>query len=96
MSGVVTGLDFNPRAPCGARPRILDNIESHMEFQSTRPVRGATGSSALGVKLVKFQSTRPVRGATLLHCLLNSLFAFQSTRPVRGATMPCSMVVFIA
>ena len=34
---------FNPRAPCGARPStcLLDNFIR--QFQSTRPVRGATG-----------------------------------------------------
>ena len=33
---------FNPRAPCGARPRVLcAEIVKH-KFQSTRPMRGAT------------------------------------------------------
>ena len=38
-------LSFNPRAPCGARPArtIEDWVES--EFQSTRPMRGATSAS---------------------------------------------------
>ena len=34
------------------------------EFQSTRPVRGATQSSGRSARATKFQSTRPVRGAT--------------------------------
>ena len=35
---------FNPRAPCGAR-RILNSMFDHPQrFQSTRPVRGATGT----------------------------------------------------
>ena len=35
-------LDFNPRAPCGARPLILLLINLLPVFQSTRPVWGAT------------------------------------------------------
>ena len=34
--------DFNPRAPCGARPVILPLVEFSKIFQPTRPLRGAT------------------------------------------------------
>ncbi|MGC9159753.1 MAG: structural cement protein Gp24 [Terracidiphilus sp.] len=34
---------FNPRAPCGARPRRLPMMDQTYAFQSTRPVWGATG-----------------------------------------------------
>ena len=34
--------DFNPRAPCGARPRLCHSPTPPLEFQSTRPMRGAT------------------------------------------------------
>ena len=34
------------------------------EFQSTRPVRGATLKPITANMIVEFQSTRPVRGAT--------------------------------
>ena len=34
--------DFNPRAPCGARRFENDMSKTTEEFQSTRPVRGAT------------------------------------------------------
>ena len=33
---------FNPRAPCGARLDVLDLSDLTPEFQSTRPLRGAT------------------------------------------------------
>ena len=33
---------FNPRAPCGARPKIVAFYGLNDEFQSTRPVWGAT------------------------------------------------------
>ena len=35
---------FNPRAPCGARPDAVSLDVSDTEFQSTRPMRGATFS----------------------------------------------------
>ena len=36
---------FNPRAPHGARPRTLVTLSTFCAFQSTRPARGATGTS---------------------------------------------------
>ena len=40
--------------------RKLDSIS----FQSTRPMRGATGGAYVGLNYETFQSTRPMRGAT--------------------------------
>ena len=79
-------MDFNPRAPCGARLYSHFNPNPCGKFQSTRPVRGATASGHSFCPVTLFQSTRPVRGATLMvsKCPVRSLF--QSTRPVRGAT----------
>ena len=37
-----TGSDFNPRAPCGARPIASNALKTRSTFQSTRPMRGAT------------------------------------------------------
>ena len=34
--------NFNPRAPCGARPAIVISMRDGDRFQSTRPVWGAT------------------------------------------------------
>ena len=34
---------FNPRAPCGARRVPMNSGSCRMQFQSTRPMRGATG-----------------------------------------------------
>ena len=39
--------DFNPRTPCGVRRVIQKAIEDGIEFQSTHPVRGATGAALL-------------------------------------------------
>ena len=35
-------LNFNPRAPCGARQAAVIEANRQRVFQSTRPVRGAT------------------------------------------------------
>ena len=56
--------NFNPRAPCGARRRKHQGRRDLLSFQSTRPVRGATGLIYEGIYYDIFQSTRPVRGAT--------------------------------
>ena len=58
--------DFNPRAPCGARPEYTVKVEPEVDlFQSTRPLRGATrGIRFINTDLLRFQSTRPLRGAT--------------------------------
>ena len=79
-------MDFNPRAPCGARLYSHFNPNPCGKFQSTRPVRGATASGHSFCPVTLFQSTRPVRGATCSMRLVHLLAQFQSTRPVRGAT----------
>ena len=56
--------DFNPRAPCGARPLVLTATAALPVFQSTRPVWGATSARLKKFFPRAFQSTRPVWGAT--------------------------------
>ena len=55
---------FNPRAPCGARPSMREITKTILQFQSTRPVWGATKFDDMPVLIGTFQSTRPVWGAT--------------------------------
>ena len=78
--------NFNPRAPCGARPASTAGTIGEVTFQSTRPVRGATKAFEGQHPTYEFQSTRPVRGATALATMTTQTATFQSTRPVRGAT----------
>ena len=75
-------------APRAGRDVETLKIYTHlMEFQSTRPVRGATAKRMCRASKVRFQSTRPVRGATLVSLSpVRAVCRFQSTRPVRGAT----------
>ena len=76
---------------------MLANVLScHRKFQSTLPVRGATGTTAIRTRIeFRFQSTLPVRGATILptQCC-NASPSFQSTLPVRGATFIAARCAF--
>ena len=80
--------DFNPRAPYGARLIVShDGSRVLYEFQSTRPIRGAT--------LLLFCSRYPFdisihaphtgrdQGVSSRE---SDIQIFQSTRPIRGAT----------
>ena len=56
------------------------------QFQSTRPIRGATVMLKRNDLFLSFQSTRPIRGATAPTLHRYVFHVFQSTRPIRGAT----------
>ena len=64
---IPVSLDFNPRAPCGARHLTLWRPSYITLFQSTRPLRGATTIMLFFPLRTLFQSTRPLRGATQQH-----------------------------
>ena len=83
----VTRTDFNPRAPCGARPLLVIGFRNLMLFQSTRPMRGATSCSLVLVSISLYFNPRAPCGARLLWIGSEIRFLlFQSTRPMRGAT----------
>ncbi len=95
---VPTGIDFNPRAPCGARRYILNGLALVWpKFQSTRPMRGATPDQIETLSAhMGFQSTRPMRGATSsARPRVRYRFQFQSTRPMRGATPPTAVISMV-
>ena len=80
--------DFNPRSPCGERlDPCLPGIVKQ-KFQSTLPMRGATGCERQAHCTAAFQSTLPMRGATRATANNQIDEAFQSTLPMRGATSP--------
>ena len=56
--------DFNPRSPCGERPGVSLKRRWFSRFQSTLPMRGATGQWNNHLTSLIFQSTLPMRGAT--------------------------------
>ena len=76
---------FNPRAPYGARPVVFGNDQmTSITFQSTRPIRGATASTALVIIWPVFQSTRPIRGATVVHAVVAAAIAISIHAPHTG------------
>ena len=56
--------DFNPRSPCGERPKRAGLSWDGARFQSPLPVWGATPLPRPGGKAARFQSPLPVWGAT--------------------------------
>ena len=77
---------FNPRTPCGVRPKICVAELRILPFQSTHPLRGATFYGVVALRLDLFQSTHPLRGATARATPWLTWGIFQSTHPLRGAT----------
>ena len=78
---------FNPRAPCGARRIKMVQDENLHEFQSTRPLRGATSSSPGKPNLCFISIHAPLAGRDWNWTTMASApRRFQSTRPLRGAT----------
>ncbi len=81
---------FNPRSPCGERPRKFRDLTVFRKFQSTLPVWGATEGRKPARSNLQFQSTLPVWGATRSGTLGADITEFQSTLPVWGATSASS------
>ena len=79
--------DFNPRTPCGVRPHVLLADSSHLLFQSTHPMRGATNTLHFDLDARCISIHAPHAGCD--HLALRQSLAkaqFQSTHPMRGAT----------
>ena len=60
--GLVIQCHFNPRAPCGARRFKASYAEISDAFQSTRPLRGATGVFVLSISGVGISIHAPLAG----------------------------------
>ena len=89
--------DFNPRAPCGARPAAPaeDYVTRKISIHAPRVGRDNRLATA-NLSAQIFQSTRPVWGATPPHGIdAEMVVKFQSTRPVWGAT-PCDDMQSVA
>ena len=79
--------NFNPRAPCGARLMDQAAAAGNNEFQSTRPVWGATTRKLSNVQRAKISIHAPRVGRDRMYVHLPMRHnQFQSTRPVWGAT----------
>ena len=63
FSAVVRLKDFNPRAPCGARPFRINIRSTTAPFQPTRPLRGATYGDSTTVYIGRNFNPRAPCGA---------------------------------
>ena len=80
-------IDFNPRAPCGARPTDMAFPDVSKIFQSTRPMRGATSKVVSVYNFYTISIHAPHAGRDKQGGLTMDIEKkFQSTRPMRGAT----------
>ncbi len=77
---------FNPRSPCGERPKPLIHNEGIGTFQSTLPVRGATDRVRSELEKASISIHAPRAGSDFEPGDFKTRFRFQSTLPVRGAT----------
>ena len=57
--------DFNPRAPCGARPRHIQRFARAFYFNPRAPCGARRLPRRLTASSATFQPTRPLRGATI-------------------------------
>ena len=81
------GWNFNPRAPYGARLPAPWTKDLVIQFQSTRPLRGATSLGKYIPLTMAFQSTRPLRGATRLPVSESARYGDFNPRAPYGARL---------
>ena len=55
-------VNFNPRAPCGARHQQHETYTETCQFQPTRPLRGATGLAGIYYRYGKISTHAPLAG----------------------------------
>ena len=91
---------FNPRAPCGARPPVINNPGMVFAFQSTRPVRGATGRACIFSRLISGFNprapcgARPQREAAIIAARQVSIHAPRAGRDIPISTRCIDMSTF--
>ena len=89
-------MNFNPRAPYGARHNDQVTKVINRLFQSTRPIRGATSKGiSIAFDFNRFQSTRPIRGATWGHRIDISIIWDFNPRAPYGARHVFGKLSFI-
>ena len=57
--------NFNPRTPCGVRPKQATGRKSHANFNPRTPCGVRRGETKTETIAKRFQSTHPMRGATV-------------------------------
>ena len=80
-------MHFNPRTPCGVRPRAAIARTPSKVFQSTHPLRGATCATSFCVRRSIFQSTHPLRGATRFGDSVVRIYTISIHAPLAGCDL---------
>ena len=81
-------MDFNPRAPCGARRRaVIASVQSRY-FNPRAPCGARQDEMREGFVPAEFQSTRPVRGATVKAARLAARAKISIHAPRAGRDSP--------
>ena len=86
LTGVSSFPSFNPRAPCGARHLRDFDLDNIIQFQSTRPVWGATPLTDVSHTSSCFNPRAPCGARLAANVPQRACPTFQSPRPVWGAT----------
>ena len=85
------GACFNPRAPRGARPDRVGTLDEVLQFQSTRPARGATNRLRHFVRPWKVSIHAPRAGRDPMRIFSWSPEPCFNPRAPRGARHPLTM-----
>ena len=84
---VMTPSNFNPRTPCGVRLPHCFHAGLQRKFQSTHPMRGATGMDPQRTAAMEISIHAPHAGCDRWSTsAAPQATSFQSTHPMRGAT----------
>ena len=80
-------LDFNPRAPCGARPFVDGNFYAATFISTHAPLAGRDKLNKKGTYQINISTHAPLAGRDVSHGIYPIIrIIFQPTRPLRGAT----------
>ena len=84
--------DFNPRAPCGARQTVDRELLIAYLFQSTRPMRGATGKDNVKINRVTISIHAPHAGrdSTGTSPLVRSIISIHAPHAGRDSDLSSS------
>ena len=76
--------NFNPRAPCGARPNSIRKGKVKVKISTHAPLAGRDAIAAVSAGRNSFQPTRPLRGATTREIGLYLPLSISTHAPLAG------------
>ena len=81
--------NFNPRAPCGARPGRFPLLTIQPDFNPRAPCGARRPEDSRDPPYWNFNPRAPCGARRFHFATFDSSSLFQSTRPLRGATRTC-------